>query len=174
MHLTTHTTKGSRNLKVLKSVTHQQKIYIKSSNLIFLCFDESTDIAGSVSFTIVIHYCLGKNIEEQFISLTSPISPFNIISNKKTGILNAIVNDLAERKIDHFKIVSVITDGAAACNMNVEENCFASLFAKHIEHKFLCIRQQVSYGKASFKLVDDIMNILTKLNNFLSAYILTK
>lgn len=97
-------------------------------------------------------------------------------TTKGIDIYNAVVNALAEKEIDPYKIVSVTTDGAR--NMTGEVNGFVSLFAQLVGHSILgfhcIIHQQALSAKTSLKSLDDIMVVVTQLVNFLSARPLNK
>lgn len=160
-----------RIIEMAKNVTHQQNIDIKSSDLISLCLDESTDITGSARLAIFTRYCNGNNIKEELISLISLAT-----TTKGIDICNAVVKALTEREIDLSKIVSVTTDGARS--MTGEENGFVNLFTERVGHSVLgfhcIIHQQVLCAKHGFKSLEDVMILVTKLINLISARGLNK
>ena len=86
------------------------------------------------------------------------------------------MKELTERKLDLSYIVSVSTDGA--CSMTGKENGFINLFTQHVGHSLLSfhgiIHQQVFCAKTPFKSLQEIMNVVTKLINFISAHALNK
>ena len=89
---------------------------------------------------------------------------------------NSVVKELGERKLVLSKIVSVSTDGA--CSMTGKENGFINLFTQHVGHSILSfyyiIHQQVLRAKTAFKSLLEIMNVVTKLINLVSARALNK
>lgn len=79
-------------LKMTKSITYQQKIDIKSCVLISLCLDEYW-LTGSTYLTVFTCYCVGNNIKEELICLTSLAT-----RTKGIDIYSTAVNEFAETK----------------------------------------------------------------------------
>ena len=134
--------------------------------------EKSRDPApGSARLAIFGRYSVGNTIKEELTSLVSLET-----TTRGIDIRNAVVKDLSERKLYLSKIVSVSTDGA--CSMTGKENGFINLFTQHVGHSILSfhciIHQQVLCAKTAFKSLQEIMNVVTKLINLISARALNK
>ena len=164
-------TEKVRILDMADNVSHQQSTDITSCDLLSICLDESNDITGSARLAIFGRYLVGNTIKEEAISLASLET-----TTRGTDIGNVVAKELAERKLDLLKIVSVSTDGA--CSMTAKDKGFINLFTQHARHSLLsfhCItHQQVFCAKTVFKSLQEIMNALTKLINLISGRALSK
>ena len=153
------------------NVSHQQSTDIASCDLLSICLDESTDVTGSARLAIFGHYLVGNTIKEELMSLV-PLET----TTRGIDVCNAVVKELAERKFDLSKIVSVSTDGA--CSTTGKENAFINLFTPQVGHSLLSfhciIHQQVLCAKTAFKSLQEIINVVTKLINLISACALNK
>ena len=153
------------------NVSHQQSTDITSCDLLSICLDERTDVTGSARFAIFGRYLVGNTIKEELISLASLET-----TTRGIDICNAVVKDLSERKLDLSKIVSVSTD--CACSMTGKKNGYINLFTLHVGHSILSfhciINQQVLCAKTAFKSLQEIMNVVIKLINLISARALNK
>lgn len=170
LSLTRNTVKD-RILVMAKNITYQQKMDINSADFLSLCLDESTDISGSARLAIFIRFCVGDYIKEELVGIASLET-----TTKGTDICKAVVNELTEKEINLNKIVSITTDGARS--MIGKENGFLNLFTKQIGHPVLgfhcIIHQQVLCAKTSFRSLEHIMMLVTKVVNFISARALNK
>jgi hypothetical protein len=96
-----------------------------------------------------------------------------ILPKNTTGaeICKAVVNELTNRQLDLSKIISVTTD--AAPSMVGREAGFVTLFTKYVGHPpigFHCIvHEEALCAKAGLKKLEEVMKIVTKIVNFISA-----
>ena len=136
-----------------------------------ICLDETTDITSSARLAIFARYSSGHEMYEESFSLET-------LSSNTTGkdICEIVVNMLRERNIDMSKIVSVTTDGApnmVGCNVR-----FVKLFTEVVGHPILpfhcIIHQEVLCAKVGLKELNDVLSIVTKVVNLISARALHK
>lgn len=96
--------------------------------------------------------------------------------NTGADICKAVMNELSIRQIDISKVVSVTTDGAPS--MLGKEAGFANLFTKHVRHPligFHCIiHEEALCAKAGLKKLQEVMQTVTKVVNYISARALNK
>ncbi|CAG9815991.1 unnamed protein product [Phaedon cochleariae] len=164
-------TMKERILKLARNVTDQQKVDINSAPFISLCLDESTDVTKSARLAVFARYCIGNVIKEEFIAITSLLT-----TTKGKDICMALKNSLTEKEIDLNKIVSVTTDGAPSMVGN--KNGFISLFQTDVGHSILefhcIIHQQALCAKSGLTYFDNVMAVVTKIVNLISANALNK
>ena len=86
------------------------------------------------------------------------------------------INEFCSRQIDISKVVSVTIDGAPS--MTGEKAGFVSLFRKEVGHAvigFHCIiHEEALCAKAGLKELQEVMQIVTKVVNYISARTLHK
>ena len=136
-----------------------------------ICLDETTDITSSARLAIFARYSSGHEMYEELLSLET-------LSSNTTGkdICEIVVNMLRERNIDMSKIVSVTTDGAP--NIVGRNVGFVKHFTEVVGHPILpfhCIKhQEVLCAKVGLKELNDVLSIVTKVVNLISARALHK
>jgi hypothetical protein len=101
-----------------------------------------------------------------------------ILPENTTGaeICKAVVNELTNRQLDLSKIISVTTDGAPI--MAGREAGFATLFTKCVGYPLLgfhcTVHEEALCAKAGLKELEEVMKIVTKVVNCISAKALKK
>ena len=110
-------------------------------------------------------------MKEELISLIT-------LSEKTRGhdIMNELKKKFMELGINFGNIVSVTTDGAPSM---VRKNCgFVKLLIDEVKHdlvQFHCmVHQQALCAKNTFKSLEKVMNIVTKVVNFIVSHALNK
>ena len=100
------------------------------------------------------------------------------LPERTTGakICKAAINEFSSRQIDISKVVFVTTNGAPS--MTGEKASFVTLFAKEVGHPvigFYCIiHEKALCENAGLKKLQDVMQAITKVVNFISARALHK
>ena len=160
-----------RILKMGENVTYQQKIDIKSSSLVSLCVDQSTDITGSARLAVFIRYLKKNEIREELIHLAS-ISA----TSGEAEFCEAVLNALLKMEIEASKVVSISSDGVL--HMLNHETGFMDELKKHIGHSVLefdCIlNQQTMFSRNAFTFIENIMNVIMKIINYIYTNELNK
>lgn len=160
-----------RILKMSVDVTNQQRTDINLCDWISICLDECTDVTLSARLAVFVRYFVGNEIVEELISLVSLPK-----TTKGIDICNAVVEALLKVKIDLSKIVSVCTDGAPS--MVGRTAGFINLFKESVGHSILAfhciIHQEALCAKVGLESLKDVMKIVTKVVNLISAHPLSK
>ncbi|XP_042206826.1 general transcription factor II-I repeat domain-containing protein 2A-like isoform X1 [Homarus americanus] len=160
-----------RILKMEMNTTDQLTKDLASCKFFSICVDESTDITSSARLAIFSRFCRDDEVCEEMINLVT-------LPERTTGadICKAVVNELSIRQIDISKVVSVTTDGAPS--MIGKEAGFVNLFAKHVGHPligFHCIiHEEALCAKAGLRELQEVMQTVTKVVNYISARALNK
>ncbi|XP_014768374.1 protein FAM200A-like [Octopus bimaculoides] len=132
---------------------------------------QSTDITSSARLATFSRFCEGDELCDETVALLT-------LSEHTTGaeICKATVNELSSQQIDISKVVSVTTDGAPS--MTCEKVGFINPFAKEVGHTligFHCIlHEEVLCAKAGLKELQEVMQTVTKVVNYISAQALNE
>jgi len=147
-------------------ITDQLQTDLASENYFSICLDESTDVTSQARLTVFVRFSSVNIMREELIKLMT-------ISTKTTGqdIMNVVLKEFANLKININNIVSITTDGAP--NMVGKHNGFVQLFSKEISHpliSFHClIHQEALCAKDSLKSLQNVMEVVTKVVNFITS-----
>ncbi|XP_063856091.1 protein FAM200A-like isoform X1 [Scylla paramamosain] len=155
-----------RILKLERNTAEQLTKDLSSCKFFSICVDESTDITSSARLAIIARFCRGDEVCEEMVALAS-------LPEHTTGaeICKTVVNELSTRQIDIAKVVSATTDGAP--NMTCEKVGFVNLLAKNVGHPligFHCIiHEEALCAKAGLKELQEVMQTVTKVVNYISG-----
>lgn len=147
-------------------ITDQLQTDLASENYFSICLDESTDVTSQARLAVFVRFSSVNIMREELIKLMT-------ISTKTTGqdIMNVVLKEFANLKININNIVSITTDGAP--NMVGKHNGFVQLFSKEISHpliSFHClIHQEALCAKDSLKSLQNVMEVVTKVVNFITS-----
>ncbi|KAL4153158.1 hypothetical protein QTP88_000991 [Uroleucon formosanum] len=148
-------------------ITDQLQTDLASENYFSICLDESTDVTSQAQLAVFVRFSSVNIMREELIKLMT-------ISTKTTGqdIMNVVLKEFANLKINMNNIVSITTDGAP--NMVGKHNGFVQLFSKEISHpliSFHClIHQEALCAKEdSLKSLQNVMEVVTKVVNFITS-----
>lgn len=147
-------------------ITDQLQTDLASENYFSICLDESTDVTSQARLAVFVRFSSVNIMREELIKLMT-------ISTKTTGqdIMNVVLKEFANLKININNIVSITTDGAP--NMVGKHNRFVQLFSKEISHpliSFHClIHQEALCAKDSLKSLQNVMEVVTKVVNFITS-----
>lgn len=154
-----------------ENVIYQQKIDIKSSSLISLCVDQSSDITGSARLAVFIRYLKKNEIREELIHLAS-ISA----TSREAEFCEAVLNALQKMEIEPSKVVSISSDGVL--HMLDHETGSMDELKNHIGHsvlEFHCIiNQQTLFSRTAFTFIENIMSVIIKIINDIYSNALNK
>jgi len=160
-----------RIMKLESNVKDQLKTDLSICHTFSICLDESTDVTSSARLAIIARYPRGDEIREELIALAN-------LPGTTTGmdICKCVVKELSDKNIDLKKIVSVTTDGAPS--MTGKDAGFINLFTKEVGHSLLgfhCIvHQEALCAKTGLKELEEVMKVVTKVVNFITASALNK
>ncbi|XP_023612109.1 SCAN domain-containing protein 3-like [Myotis lucifugus] len=160
-----------RILKLASNTAEQLTKDLSSCQFFSVCIDESTDITSSSRLAIFSRLCKGDEIGEEMVALLT-------LPEHTTGaeICKAVMNEFSSRQTDISKVVSVTTDGAPC--MTGEKAGFVNLFAKEVGHTligFHCIiHEEALCARAGLKELQEVMQTVTKVVNYISARALNK
>ncbi|CAI6370858.1 unnamed protein product [Macrosiphum euphorbiae] len=135
-------------------------------NYFSICLDESTDVTSQARLAVFVRFSSVNIMREELVKLMT-------ISTKTTGqdIMNVVLKEFANLKININNIVSITTDGAP--NMVGKHNGFVQLFSKEISHsliRFNClIHQEALCAKDSLQSLQNVMEVVTKVVNFITS-----
>ena len=155
-----------RILKLERNTAEQLTKDLSSCRFFSICVDESTDMTSSARLAIFSRFCRGDEVCEEMVALLT-------LPERTTGaeICKTVVNELSTRQIDISKVVSATTDGAPS--MTGEKAGFVNLFAKNVGHLligFHCIiHEEALCAKAGLKELQEVMQTVTKVVNYISA-----
>ncbi len=160
-----------RIIKLENNTSEQLSKDLMSCKYFSICLDESTDITSSARLAIFARFCMDDKICEELINIVT-------LPERTTGadICEAVINELYNRQVKVSKVVSVTTDGAPS--MIGKEAGFVNRFKIHVGHPligFHCIiHQEALCAKSGLKELEDVMETVTKVVNFISARALKK
>ncbi|XP_060865082.1 general transcription factor II-I repeat domain-containing protein 2A-like [Metopolophium dirhodum] len=149
-----------------KDITDQLQTDLASENYFSICLDESTDVTSQARLAVFVRFSSVNIMREELVKLMT-------ISTKTTGqeIMNVVLKEFANLKININNIVSITTDGAP--NMVGKHNGFVQLFSKEISHpliRFHClIHQEALCAKDSLPSLQNVMEVVTKVVNFITS-----
>lgn len=170
MPLSRNTVK-ERVSKLHSNVELQLKNDLSATETFSICLDESTDVSSSARLAIIARFARGDEIREELVTLAN-------LPGKTTGadICKSVVEELSAKEINISKIVSVTTDGAPS--MTGKEVGFVRLFTEEVGHPLLSfhciIHQEALCAKTGLKEIENVMAIVTRIVNFISARALNK
>jgi len=147
-------------------ITDQLQTDLASESYFSICLDESTDVTSQARLAVFVRFSSVNIMREELIKLMT-------ISTKTTDqdIMNVVLKEFANLKININNIVSITTDGAP--NMVGKHNGFVQLFSKEISHpliSFHClIHQEALCAKDSLKSLHNVMEVVTKVVNFITS-----
>ncbi|XP_060845493.1 general transcription factor II-I repeat domain-containing protein 2A-like [Rhopalosiphum padi] len=147
-------------------ITDQLQTDLASENYFSICLDESTDVTSQARLAVFVRFSSVNIMREELIKLMT-------ISTKTTGqdIMNVVLKEFANLKININNIVSITTDGTP--NMVGKHNGFVQLFSKEISLpliSFHClIHQEALCAKDSLKSLQNVMEVVTKVVNFITS-----
>ncbi|XP_050065321.1 general transcription factor II-I repeat domain-containing protein 2A-like [Aphis gossypii] len=147
-------------------ITDQLQTDLASENYFSICLDESTDVTSQTRLAVFVRFSSVNIMREELIKLMT-------ISTKTTGqdIMNVVLKEFANLKININNIVSINKDGAP--NMVGKHNGFVQLFSNEISHpliSFHClIHQEALCAKDSLKSLQNVMEVVTKVVNFITS-----
>lgn len=154
-----------------KDVTDQLLIDLRNAGMFSICLDESTDVTSAARLAVIARFPSGNIIKEELIKLMT-------LSEKTRGqdIMNELKKEFIELGINFKNIVSVTTDGAP--NMIGKHLGFVQLLKQEVNHnlvEFHCIiHQEALCAKSTFKSLEKVMVLVTKIVNFIVAHALNK
>lgn len=154
-----------------KDVTDQLLLDLNNAGMFSICLDESTDVTQLARLAVIARFPSGNVMKEEIIKLMT-------LSEKTRGkdIMDELKKEFIELGIDFGNIVSVTTDGAPSM---VGKNVgFVQLLKQEVNHnlvEFHCIlHQQALCAKDSLNSLKNVMAIVTKIVNYITAHALNK
>jgi hypothetical protein len=160
-----------RILELTNNVKKQLYLDLSSVKVFSISLDETTDITSKSRLAIMTRHSDGFKMREELVALEN-------LPHKTTGfeICRVVDQAFVDNKIDIRKIVFITTDGAQ--NMVGKLTGFKKLFTDKIGHSvvpFHCIKhQEVLCAKSGFICLNEIMETVTKIVNFISVRPLVK
>nr|KAF6296159.1 hypothetical protein mMyoMyo1_009235 [Myotis myotis] len=132
------------------------------------------DITLSSRLAIFSRLCKGDEICEEMVALlTLPECTTSMYTQAE--LCKAVMNKFSPQQIDISKVVSVTSHGAPC--MAGEKAGFVNLFAKEVGHTligFHCIIHEALCAKAGLKELQEVIQTVTKVVNYISAQALNK
>lgn len=154
-----------------KDVTDQLIQDLRNAGMFSICLDESTDVTSAARLAVIARFPSGNIIKEELIKLMT-------LSEKTRGedIMNELKKEFIELGINFGNIVSVTTDGAPS--MIGKNIGFVKLLKQEVNHnivEFHCIiHQEALCAKSTFKSLESVIGLVTKVVNFIVAHALNK
>ena len=136
---------------------------LSSCKFFSICIDESKDITLSIRLAIFSRFCKGDELCEEMVALLT-------LPERTTGaeIYKTVINKFCSRQI----VISKVTNNGTP-SMTGEKAGFVSLFTKEVGHAvkgFRCIIHEEALGaKAGLKVLQELMQTVTKVVNCISA-----
>lgn len=154
-----------------KDVTDQLLLDLKNAGMFSICLDESTDVTSVARLAVIARFPSGNIMKEELIKLMTLSE-----RTRSQDIMNELKKEFIVLGINFRNIVSVATDGAPS--MIGKNAGFVQLLKQEVNHnlvEFHCILHQESLcAKNSFKSLENVLSLVTKIVNFIVAHALNK